>query len=238
MVGKKSEDKLSSQDFWEVSHAAGRLTSHGCAVSAQHIRDDSTRMQFNRELAYYARRIVNDVEQRRMSLREGLNEIRVEKESLTAQSAKIFLKTVGLSAGVAQAATGAGICVLAKSLGCARLGLPLILHGGNNAYENGRNLYEGRDDVQGPLRHAYQKTADGLGLSPIAGSLAYGAVDVSLSVLALRRMVLKEDAWRLYVYVAQDYVRAYKTMGRKALIAESIATGLTMYQLVLDWVKK
>ncbi|MDP0971492.1 hypothetical protein Q6294_31610, partial [Klebsiella pneumoniae] len=51
------------QDLWEVSQAAGRLTSQACTISARHLQDGITRSIFNREVAYYARSIVGDVKQ-------------------------------------------------------------------------------------------------------------------------------------------------------------------------------
>lgn len=237
MLSNRKEEKLQPDDIWEVSHAAGRLSAYGCSLSAQHLADDSTRIQFNRELAYYARRIVMDVEERQISKQEGLQEILIEKENLMRQSTNIFMKTTGLAAGVAQAATGAAICFIAKSR-CTTLGMPLMLHGSNNVYENGRSLYEGRDDIQGPVRQAYHRAAESIGLPPAAGNMAYGAADLALSFLAMRRMVLKRDAWRLYRYVSQDYVRAYTRMGRRAIVVEGVLNSITLYQMVMEWLKK
>jgi hypothetical protein len=53
--------------YWEVNAAASRLISYGCGVSAKYLSDRRSRMQFNRELAYYARRVMDDVYKRRIS---------------------------------------------------------------------------------------------------------------------------------------------------------------------------
>ena len=74
MERMKKKPELRSHDLWEVSSAAARLTSYACSISARHLQDDGVRMQFNRELAYYAKRVVDDVEQRRLSPEEGLRE--------------------------------------------------------------------------------------------------------------------------------------------------------------------
>ncbi|WP_342393925.1 hypothetical protein [Pseudomonas viridiflava] len=55
-------------DLWQVSEAAGRLAGQACTVSARHIRDGTLRLQFNRDVAYYAQGIVRDVEAGRKSV--------------------------------------------------------------------------------------------------------------------------------------------------------------------------
>ncbi len=58
-------------ELWEVSQAAAKLTNHACAISARHLKDGITRSIFNREVAYYARSIVRDVDKVRRLLRKG-----------------------------------------------------------------------------------------------------------------------------------------------------------------------
>jgi hypothetical protein len=135
---RSRSDGVSSSEFWEVSHAAARLTEYACAVSAQHLRDSWTRMQFNRELAYYAKRVVEDVYEKKITSREGLHKLEHERGSLEAERSRILIQTLGTIGGAGQILTGAGICYGSAGLLCAFAGAPLLAHGANNVYESTR----------------------------------------------------------------------------------------------------
>lgn len=212
--------ELDSNDLWEISHAAARLTEYGCSVSARHLKDNWTRMQFNRELAYYGRRVVEDVQQRRLSLEEGLGEIERERQSLVSQSLSAASKWLGLAGGTGQMFTGAAVCVGSAGTLCLPVGVPMMAHGANNVYENGRNLYEGRSDVQGPLKKGYQAAAKALGYTKREGTIAYLAGDLALSGYGMLRKVLRADAWRLFRYMDTDKERAIMQMSRTSLVLE------------------
>ncbi|WP_307652134.1 hypothetical protein [Pseudomonas mucidolens] len=61
-----------SCDYWMVSQAAAKLGSQASTLGARHIKDGTLRLQFNREVSYYARGIVNDVSQGNKSAEQGL----------------------------------------------------------------------------------------------------------------------------------------------------------------------
>lgn len=216
--------------YWEVNAAASRLISYGCGVSAKHLRDRRLRMQFNRELAYYARRVLDDVYHRKASAGDALIELRNEKDRLNVQSRRIGLQAVGVVGGTGQVITGAGICYGSLGLLCATLGAPMIAHGGNNIYENARGLYEGRDDVEGPVRKGYQEVSKRLGYTEREGTLAYLAGDGALSIGGLIRLVPKADAWKLYKYYLVDKELAVRQMSKSALALEGLTSGTTAYQ--------
>ncbi|MCG8292103.1 DUF4225 domain-containing protein [Pseudomonas entomophila] len=216
--------------YWEVNAAASRLISYGCGVSAKHLSDRRLRMQFNRELAYYARRVLDDVYDRKSSAGDALMELRNERDRLKAQSERITLQAIGVVGGTGQIITGAGICYGSLGLLCATLGSPMIAHGGNNIYENARGLYEGRDDVEGPVKKGYREISKSLGYTEREGTLAYLATDATLSLRALLRPVLKADAWRLYKYYSVDKEMAVKQMSRSAVFMEGLTNGATTYQ--------
>jgi hypothetical protein len=75
--------------YWEVNAAASRLISYGCGVSAKHLSDRRLRMQFNRELAYYARRVVNDVYERQMDPEQALAALNAEKNNLNCSEREL-----------------------------------------------------------------------------------------------------------------------------------------------------
>lgn len=219
-----------SCDYWAVSKAAGNLTGQACTLAARHIKDGTLRLQFNREVSYYARGIVNDVAQGRKSAAQGLREIKNEQNSLLSQSWEVAKKGAGVVAGGIQILTGAGVCYGSGGTLCLVFGGSMILHGVNNIYENGRNLLEDRTDTQGPTRKVYQSIAKGLGQSEREGNIAYGSMDVALSVYGLGRHVLKPDSWRLFRYVRTDYVRSYKNMGPSAINFEAFTNFQTIKQ--------
>ncbi|WP_252088892.1 DUF4225 domain-containing protein [Pseudomonas sp. MWU13-3659] len=223
--------------YWEVNAAASRLISYGCGVSAKYLSDRRARMQFNRELAYYARRVMDDVYERRISPEQGLERILAEKKSLYSQASRILTQLGGMAGGASQLATGLGSCIGSLGSTCAIHGAPLIMHGGNNLYENAQGLYEGRTDVVGPVREFYQDAAKSLGYSERDGNLAYYTADLFLSGRAMWRKVPRRDAWRLYRYMDADKERKIKQLGKGGLAVELSTSGLTIKQWVDEYTK-
>jgi len=222
-------------DYWAVSKAAGNLGNQACTLSARHIKDGTLRIQFNREVSYYARSIVNDVAQGNKTPEQGMIDIKNEQNSLLSQSWEVTKRGVGAIAGAFQFATGVGICYGSVGTLCLFAGVPMMAHGANNVYENGRNLIENRADTQGLVRKGYQSAAKAMGGSESEGNMAYGAMDLGLSAYGVSRMVLKPDAWRLFRYVNTDYVKAYTTIGTKALIFEGVSDTLTGRSMYLEY---
>ncbi|MFJ4452667.1 DUF4225 domain-containing protein [Pseudomonas sp. NPDC089392] len=222
------------QAFWEVNAAAAGLVSHGCTVSARYLQDRRLRMQFNRELAYYAQRVVDDVVQRRISPEEGLGRIQAESSSLVPEIRRVLEQVVGMAGGASQVVTGAGSCIGSMGTLCVVHGMPLIAHGGNNFYENARGLYEGRSDVVGPVRALYQSAAKEIGYSEREGNIAYYAADLVLSGSALARKVPKRGSWRLFRYIKSDKESKIMQLGGKGLIFESATSWLALKQLAAE----
>jgi hypothetical protein len=52
MSGRSEHDVPWDDDFWEVSHAAARLTQYACEVAARCLDDGMLRLQFTQEMAY------------------------------------------------------------------------------------------------------------------------------------------------------------------------------------------
>ncbi|WP_339493698.1 DUF4225 domain-containing protein [Pseudomonas sp. EA_35y_Pfl1_P108] len=231
MKSKNKNQTPSFYDLWVVSQAAGNLTSQACTISARHLQDGVTRSIFNREVAYYARSIVNDVEQGKKTVAEGLIEIKKEQRSLLDQSIAIGRNGIGAVAGALQIATGAGICYASVGTLCLIAGVPLMAHGANNLYEGGRNLVTGRSDTVGPVRTAYQAAASAFGHGEREANMAYGAVDIRLSIYSTVRHIYRPDAWRLFRYLDSDRIRAYKTMTLTSLTAEAATDAITLRQL-------
>jgi hypothetical protein len=86
------------------------------------------RIQFNREVAYYAREIVWDVEAGRKNTQEGLRAIQEEQANLLGQSTKILQQSVGLAAGALQVISGAAMCAGTLGFACG-VGVLMTAHG-------------------------------------------------------------------------------------------------------------
>jgi len=235
MTAANKKPQVSSNDYWEVSHAAGLLTSQACTVSARHIRDGMLRIQFNREVAYYARGIVTDVESGRKSVWEGLKALKEEHSLLTSHQMRVLSQSVGLVAGGFQFAGGVAICA-AGGVACAG-GAFMIAHGMNNIHENTVNLWEGRSDTVGATRMVYHRLAEGRGYGTTEGNIAYGVADIATSLYGTFRNTLKPGAWRLYRYIDTDYVRAYKNTSNWILGFDA-AGGAFTTKSILDELKK
>ncbi|VVQ21559.1 DUF4225 domain-containing protein [Pseudomonas fluorescens] len=234
MAQLKDSCKPSSCDYWAVSKAAGNLANQACTLGARHIKDGTLRIQFTREVSYYAKSIVNDVAQSKKSPEQGLKDIKNEQNSLLSQSLEVAQKGVGAIAGALQFAAGAGICYGSAGMLCLFAGAPLMAHGANNAYENGRNLWEGRSDIQGPVRKGYQEAAKMMGGGVFEGDMAYGSLDLGLSAYGVGRLILKPDAWRLFRYVRTDYVRGYENSSKAALTFEVVSDTATISSMYLE----
>jgi hypothetical protein len=215
-----------------VSQAAAKLGSQASTLGARHIKDGTLRLQFNREVSYYARGIVNAVSQGNKSADQGLKELKDEQGSLLSQAKDIALRGASVISGALQFAAGAGICYASVGTLCLFAGAPMMLNGSNNIYENGRNLFENRTDIVGPVRSGYRAISGMLGKSNCEADVAYGLVDLSSSAYGVGRMILKPDAWRLFRYVSTDYVRGYQHATRGGFIFDRLmdsATASTMY---------
>jgi hypothetical protein len=73
-------------DIWDVHQAAGQLQGQAISLSARHLVHGMARLRFNREVAYYARRIVNDVETGHTVPEQGIELLLKEHRSLMLQS--------------------------------------------------------------------------------------------------------------------------------------------------------
>lgn len=73
-------------DLWDVNSAAGKLIGQARTISARHLLYGTHREQFNREVAYYAKRIANDVAQARITPAKGLQALLREQRDLLTQS--------------------------------------------------------------------------------------------------------------------------------------------------------
>ena len=216
----ESQHSLAEDEVRALDQAVNLLTNQACTVGIQRLKNLSVRLQFNRDITEYTRGIVQDVNSGKKSTAQGLEAINKQRSALIKHTLlDQTLLGVGVAAGGMQVAMGGGICYFSAGTLCLGIGAPLILQGGNNIYENGRNLLSGRSDTQGPIRKVYHSVAKAVGGTEREGNIAYGVVDLAGSVYGAGRLVLKPESWRLFRHVRSDYLYGYQrnTVGGAAI---------------------
>ena len=216
----------------ELHQSAVNLTTYACIVTSRHIRDTSFRTKFNRDFAYHVRQILINVENGKLTVSEGLQQVELEHKSFQRKA----LEVGGLITGASMVITGAGICYGSALTACA-LGAPMAAHGVNNVYENATNLASGRTDAVGPLRKIYHGVAATAGGGEKHGNIAYGVVDIGLSGYGVLRLVKKPGAWQLFKSIRSDKVRAFRTMNKSTLFLEMIMSTWTTYLVSQEFEK-
>lgn len=215
MSGSEKGEPLRQNEYWEVSHAAGRLTSYACSLSAELIQDGVLRIEFNNEVACYMQKIVEQFKDGIKSFNQAIEEILEEQENLIKQASDYGKLVIGLTAGIYQVAGGITMCGGIVTCGIGALS---IAHGLNNIFENGNNIFRGINNTQGPMRKLYKTAAqlhpDG---TELHGDIAFGIVDLGLSGYGMLRRIPGKDARRLFTYIEEDLIRAYEQTGKLAL---------------------
>ncbi|HCS42178.1 MAG TPA: hypothetical protein DIW52_05040 [Pseudomonas sp.] len=79
-------------DLWDVNSAAGKLIGQARTVSTRHLVHGLAREQFNRDVAYYAKRIADDVAQGHKTPEQGLWALLQEQRDLLNQSQTVTRK--------------------------------------------------------------------------------------------------------------------------------------------------
>lgn len=230
----KTQHSLAEDEVRALDQAIVLLTNQACTVGIQRLKNIAVRLQFNREISEYTRGIVQDVYNGKKSTEQGLEAINKQRSVLVKHTLldQAFLG-VGVAAGGMQVAMGGGICYFSAGALCIGIGAPLMLQGGNNIYENGRNLLSGRSDTQGPIRKVYHSVAKAVGETEREGNIAYGVVDLAGSVYGAGRWVLKPDSWRLFRHIRSDYLYGFQrnTVGGAAIgRASDVNTLQTLFE--------
>lgn len=236
MRSDKSQHSLADDEVRALDQAVNLLTKQACTVGIQRIKNLSIRLQFNRDITEYTRGIVQDVYNGKKSTEQGLDAINKQRSALVKHTLlDQTLLGVGVAAGGMQIAMGGGICYFSAGSMCLGIGAPLMLQGGNNIYENGRNLLSGRSDTQGPIRKVYHSVAKAVGGTEREGNIAYGVVDLAGSAYGAGRLVLKPESWRLFRHVRADFIRGYKFSKRSEFVFNRGADAITVKVVHDEW---
>lgn len=253
IIGMRNQTTPDSWDIREVEKAGKGLTMQAVTLSHRYISNGGIKMQFVRDVDRFEQCLVNDFKNGRKNKETVFKELRKERQNLMDQGALIAQKGIGLVAGVMQVAAGAGICYASATSLCL-IGAPLMAHGGNNIYENGKYFWDGDENATGIVREGYQHTAESLGYSKNHGDIAYYGADLAMSVYGLAAKTtavknasetyqvmskpnLKPMPWtntrkakqfKLFRYSSEDYLRGYQAMSKGSLTAEAFADGYTL----------
>lgn len=246
-------------DTWnvrEVEKAGKGLTMQAVTLSHRHISNGSFKMQFVREVDRFEQCLVNDFKNGKKDKATVFKELRKEKQSLIEQGSLIAQKGIGFVAGVMQVTAGAGICYASATTLCL-IGAPMMAHGTNNMYENGKYFWDGDENATGLVREGYQYAAESLGYSKSYGDIAYYGADLAMSAygLAAKSTTVKDAAkayqiaskpnlkampwtktpkakqFKLFRYSSEDYLRGYQAMSKGALALETGADAITIKSL-------
>lgn len=232
----KTQHSLAEDEVRALDQAVILLKNQACTVGIQRLKNIAVRLQFNREISEYTRGIVQDVYNGKKSTEQGLKAINKQRAALVKHTLMDkALLGVGVAAGGMQVAMGGGICYFSAGALCLGIGAPLMLQGGNNIYENGRNLLSGRSDTQGPIRKVYHSVAKAVGGTEREGNIAYGVVDLAGSAYGAGRLVLKPESWRLFRHVRADFIRGYKASPQGEFVFSRVADAITVESVHNEW---
>ena len=86
---------MNPHEQWDVNSAAGKLAGQARTLGARHLAQGRLRERFNREVAFYAKRVADDVAQGKTTPGQGLQALAQEQHNLLIQSQAITQKTQG-----------------------------------------------------------------------------------------------------------------------------------------------
>ncbi|MFD2020784.1 DUF4225 domain-containing protein [Pseudocitrobacter faecalis] len=158
-----------------------------------------------------------------------------QKERDAISLTTLSLKGVGFASGLFQIFGGIGFCVKDIRSACGKLGVPLMVQGGENSYENGYYLFTHKEPTTVPIRYAYRYIAKLLGGDDKAGDIAFSSVDMALSAGSLGGMTRIDGARKLFYYIREDFIRGWRAMGGAGIGTELIgdaSSGFSIYQIV------
>ena len=172
-----------------------------------------------------------------MQLRMGSIKLYViaEREREQHSTLTITLKRVGFISGAMQVIGGFGLCKASLGAACKNYGVPLMIQGTENVWENGYYLLYHEDPKKMPLRYAYRQAAKLLGGDDKDGDIAFSTGDLVLSFSSASTRTLRTDSWKLFRYIQEDYIRSGRTLGAVGVTIELIGdafSGFTIYQLL------
>lgn len=224
-----------------LDKAANKLLKLSRRLGIVYFSASQSREIFFREINYFISAISREVSINCLSVRGGLDRIEQEIRLLEKQESQmalarivqyaaikkenvnrrvnLILNQVGFIGGGVQFFGGGGVCAVSSGMLCAAYGMPLMMHGLNNIYENGYYLLY-RKQTSGLTRDTYRLLAHRLGASGQHADTAYSVVDIGLSGYGMTRQVPLPDKFRLFRHINTDFIRGWQDMGAVPLSLE------------------
>lgn len=147
----------------------------------------------------------------------------------------LSLKGVGFASGLFQIIGGVGFCAKDIRTACKKIGIPLLIQGGENTYENAYYLFVHKEPKVVPVRQVYRYVSKLLGGDNEDGDIVFSSVDIGLSVGSLGGLTQSDSARRLFYYIRDDFIRGWKTMGGAGIGSELIgdaSSSFSIYQIL------
>lgn len=147
----------------------------------------------------------------------------------------LSLKGVGFAGGAFQIVGGFGVCVKDVRSACGKLGVPLMVQGAENVYENSYYLFLHKEPTKVPVREAYRYIAKLFGKDDDAGDIAFSSVDIALSAGSSGGLTRQDGIRKLFHYIREDFVRGWRAMGVAGIGTELVgdaSSGFSIYQIV------
>lgn len=159
----------------------------------------------------------------------------VKRERDASSLATLSLKGVGFAGGAFQIVGGFGTCFKDIRSACAKLGIPLMVQGAENFYENIYYLFTHEEPKDTPVRDAYRYIARILGSDDTAGDIAFSAVDIGLSLGSMGILTRREEARKLFYHIREDFIRGWQGMGAAGIsteIAGNASSSFNIYKIL------
>lgn len=221
-------------------------------IGFQYINDPVVRSKYMMEEYKFTSGCLDDYQRRKLDFGKAMDKLREYHMSLTkyhmqlrmgaiklyaiAQKEKdaksmttLSLKGVGFASGLFQILGGVGVCVKDIRSACGKLGVPLMIQGGENSYENGYYLFTHKEPTDIPVRSAYRYIAKILGGDDKTGDIAFSSVDVALSAGSLGGLTRIDGARKLFYYIREDFARGWRTMGAAGIGTELVGDASVTY---------
>ncbi|WP_226569291.1 DUF4225 domain-containing protein [Mangrovibacter yixingensis] len=216
--------------------------------------------QFVHEQQVFIENLKRDITTYCMSYRYGIAEIDRHMDGLKKQSdmlastetemyavikkerrkgrIALVLAEVGFVSGLTQMVGGGVLCVKSRGAACAKYGMPNIIQGANNIYENGYYIIFMKNTT-GTVRDVYHYVANKLGVSNDAADQIYGVVDIALTTGNYTKLTLlaREKSWRLFRHVRSDFIRGWQGIGAVGFSIDAlgvVGTGYQIYQIEME----
>ncbi|TVO31581.1 DUF4225 domain-containing protein [Vibrio algivorus] len=163
-----------------VRKASKDVTMQASIVGSRHIKSGVYRARFIKDVDNWGQCLVNDFNQGKKSKEEVLSAFKKEKRNLMEQATLISTKGIGFIAGTMMVIGSAATCYASAATLCA-FAAPVLAHGMNNMYENGKYFWDGDENATGWVRQGYQEAAKAVGFDKKYGDVAYYSADLFMS---------------------------------------------------------